>query len=88
MTFGFFYQQFVGTSALSIGQDNLIKIPIGLEEKRQTISYGKFHLKRCKVHKRGYVRKNTTLICDTQRVIRADSNFKQEFNSLSFRLVL
>ena len=43
MAFGFFYQRFVGTLALSIGRDNLIKTPIGLEEKRQTISYGKFH---------------------------------------------
>ena len=43
MTFGFFYHRFVGPSALSIRQDNRIKIPIGLEEKRQTISYGKFH---------------------------------------------
>ena len=57
MTFGYFYQRFVETSALSMWQDNLINIPIGLEEKRQTISYGKFHLKHCRVHKRVYVRK-------------------------------
>ena len=54
MTFGFFYQRFIGTSALSMWQDNLIKFPIGLEEKWQTISYRKFHWKHCKVHKRGF----------------------------------
>ena len=43
MTFEVFNLRFVGTSALSMRQNNLIKIPIGLEEKRQTISYGKFH---------------------------------------------
>ena len=38
MTFEFFNQRFVGTSARSIGQDNLIRILIGLEEKQQTSS--------------------------------------------------
>ena len=88
MAFRFFYQRFVGTSALSMLRDNLIKIPIGLEEKRQTISYGKFHWKHCKVHKKGYVRKNTTLIRVTRRAIEADLNFNQQFNSLSLILVL
>ena len=53
MTFKIFNQGFVGTSALSMWQDNLIKIPIGLEEKRQTISYGKFRWKHSEVHKTG-----------------------------------
>ena len=68
-----FYQLFVGTSALSMWRDNLIKIPIGLKEKRQTISYGKFHWKDCL--QKGYVRKNTTLICVTRMVSQADLNF-------------
>ena len=37
MAFEVFDQRFVGTSALSMRQDNLINIPIGLEEKRQTM---------------------------------------------------
>ena len=41
-----------------------------------------------KVYKKGYVRKNTTLISVTRRVIQAYFNFKQQINSLSFRLVL
>ena len=41
-----------------------------------------------KVHKKGYGRKNTTLICVTRKVIRADLNLKQQYDSLPFRLVL
>ena len=88
MTSEFFNQRFVKTNALSMWHDNLIKILISLEEKWQTISYGKCHWKHCKVHKEVYVRKNTTLIRVTRRMIQADFNFKQQFNSLSFRLVL
>ena len=43
MAFDFFNQRIVWTSALSMQQDNLVKIPISLEEKWQMISYGKFH---------------------------------------------
>ena len=45
-------------------------------------------LKAPKIHKKGYEPKNTTLICVTQKVIRADLNLKQQFDSLHFRLVL
>ena len=34
--------------------------------------------KRCKVHKKGYGRKNITLICVTRRIIQAALNFKQK----------
>ena len=43
---------FVWTSVQSMWHDNLIKIPISLEEKWQTIFNGKFHRKHLKVHKR------------------------------------
>ena len=38
--------------------------------------------------KNGYGRKDTTLICVTRKVILADLNLKQQFDSLPFRLVL
>ena len=41
-----------------------------------------------KVHKKGYGRKNTTLICVTRKVLRAELNLKQQFDSLPFKLVL
>ena len=37
---------------------------------------------------KGHGRKNTTLICVTRRMIRADFNLKQQFDSMSFRMDL
>ena len=88
MTFDFFHQWFVWTSAKSMWQVNLIKIPIWLEEKWHTIYNGKWHGKRCKVCKKGYRTKKNTLICVTPWAIWADLSFKQQSQSMSFRLGL
>ena len=53
-----------------------------------TICIEKFHWKHSIVRKKGHVRKNTTLICDTRRVIWTDLNFEKQFDSMSFRLGL
>ena len=52
-------------------------LPISLEEKWQTFSYGKFYWKHCNIHIKGYGRLNATLICVTWRVIRSNLNFKK-----------
>ena len=88
MAFDFLISDLFGLVCPDYVTDNLVKIPISLEEKWQTISYGKFHWKHWKVHKKGSGRKNITLICVTRKVIPADLNLKQQFDSLPFRLVL
>ena len=69
-------------------KDNMIKIPISLEDKWQTNCDRQFHRKDCKVHKKWGMDLNIILICDTRKVIEANLNFEQQFDSLSFKLIL
>ena len=63
MTFAFFNQRFVVTSALSMLQDNLIKIPIGWEKNDKQFLMGNSIESTVKFTKRGmYVKTQFLLV--------------------------